>query len=905
MGIRVLEDAPGFVEETRGGNAIIKPAYMVADLWQHPIYRTYNRATVSNKSVKFIPGLGTLLEQDEETGFVIWPAYASGLDDMLSRSIARGSMANVGQTPVVDTYASTVVAKIQQMVRTWTNRVRGKTFPVKRTLDIMSRADDSQFGSAEFVGNFMGALLVDNRGAIGSQVPFGEIDFSKWDEYGMEAEKITGTKSTEELYVLRMTQEDFRENRGLWTIDGLRCYPTGSSEYPYWYMAEKQKGKKPVWVLIHRDFGWQILSPVGGKDSRWPGFGQSGAWRYSPYEAKGMAIDQMEMEHLMSQPMRGIVWVAGLDTPTQFRDQLRAFQEERGEENVRFYPGVFFGGSRNEKASISMLPWSEPPAGWTPELWIKQKIDALAASFHISSTQLQVRLGEGALTQSDVAAAMEAETAVAYWRHAVETIWNYIAPPRVVVTTIWLSDRNKRTQTETARELALAIQRVNPRGEGGSAEDPAFTNEQIRLLFKEFVGIPVPEAEEDDISVDDRKTGDDVPERLRGIPFSTLYALAYHLPSLPQADVQDLEQYTVGTLVLLKDTGEPARITRWNGITEWVWVETSSGYEMLIREGRLAYLPVEEKKTSAAPMKNGCNCGGEHAHNFRHLHGDAPPHLATYPQFMPEGDPLPYPEEVDIDYDDAIAAADVLYGKVVPEFLEGNWIWDDDERLWVNEDNGETMTHEEMVEVRDAIADGADELYADWPLEEGEEEPAEDDGRDNLIVLLLLGLITLTEWERRMRTAIRDAVMAQWLLGRGGEELLEDEDFVRLDALLLTQYQFLNVFSQEIATGTLSEEWIAWQAGLYFSDTVRAMEHARAGAFSYDLSLPCYPGDCTSECCANDRCYWSITDFADEVEARWVRTVSESCPTCIRRDACPAIVMDKLTGEHSNINCYL
>lgn len=966
MGIRILEENPSFAVEDTRGYEIVKPTRMVRTDWYHPLNRgNGTQPVVSQNSVSFREGWGTFLQKNDETGVVIWPTFASGWDDILSRAIVGGYMANIDVTPIVDTYASTVVAKIQNMVRTWVNRVRGRRHPVKKTLDIMARADDSQFGSAEFVGNFMGALCVDNRGAMGAQVPFAYIDFDKWEEFGMVAEPIPdegNRNAREKFFVLRMSQDAFRENQGLWTVDGMHCYPTGIPEYPYWFRAYSKEQKALCWTLIHKDFGWQILAQAGPRDSNYPGFGQSGTWRYSPYVAKGIAINTMDWEHLIAQPMRGIVWASGLDRPTQFADQLKTFQKDKEQGGTYFYPGVFFGGSVNEAADIQVLPWSEPPAGYTPEKWIREKVDALAAAFHISSTQLQVRLGEGALTQSDVSAAMEAETAVAFWRHAVEMLWNYVAPPRITVTTIWPSDRNKNTMVGTFRELMLGVQRGNQKPKG-SEEGPTFDREDVRLLTKEFVGIPLPDTEDEEISAEDRHSGQDIPESASFLPefpsdrFSRrqLRSVGAKLPSLPERNgaVQAWDT------VLLRESNKLAVLSEWDGESEWAWVITEDGFDMLLHVRNIVPLSMPEDGQGENGSGQGSNGGGDESdHGPGHVHesptdADRPyavPHpwkagdIATdgsfryklvnlWPEeqiahgyhlgdqtaakytlkldnllplaFEPEGDPLDYPEEIDIDWTEALAAAEALQGRIIPEFVEGNWVWNEDERLWENEDTGETMTEEEMAQVRDALADGSDELYTGWPPDEDEEEPESEEDSDNLVWLLFLGILTLGEWERRMRTAIRDTSIAQWMLGRGGRDQLQDEDLSRLEDYILVQWQFLNAFSNSIALGQLSEAQIAWEAGLYFSDTVRAAEEGRSAAWSYDLVLPAYPGDGSSECMANDRCRISYVNMGDTLEIEWVRTVSESCPTCIRRAACAPLVFFKDTGELQGGACWL
>lgn len=227
------------------------------------------------------------------------------------------------------------------------------------------------------------------------------------------------------------------------------------------------------------------------------------------------------------------------------------------------------------------------------------------------------------------------------------------------------------------------------------------------------------------------------------------------------------------------------------------------------------------------------------------------------------------------------------------------WEWDDEEKLYRNIETGELVSLDVLIERRNQLADESDIYYTQVP----ETEPEIEDFM--IVALLLFGLISLAEWEGRMREAIKAVFTAQWILGRGGAELMSDEDWSRLEGELVKQYSFLSALAAQIAEGLLSEAEIAHYSGLYFSDSVIAFSQGRQIVFDTRFFLPVHPGDCTSECCANDRCYWDIQEFDDRITAKWVRTVIESCPTCIRRADCPEVVFIKETGEHQNLNCYL
>lgn len=230
------------------------------------------------------------------------------------------------------------------------------------------------------------------------------------------------------------------------------------------------------------------------------------------------------------------------------------------------------------------------------------------------------------------------------------------------------------------------------------------------------------------------------------------------------------------------------------------------------------------------------------------------------------------------------------------------WAYDDEERVYRNDETGEVMDEYTMIALRDQIVDWQVDYFAKWPLEEEEKPKKKDD--PNILALLLLGLITLTVWETRMRRALQDASVIQYVFGRGGFDNVDVADWNFLEQWLVVQYAFLNSFSQDIANGLLSEAEIAARTYLYFSSAVAAFERGHSKAQNADLELTRFPGDCTSQCCARDRCYWLYAHQRKKITCHWVRTAKESCDTCIGRVSCPPVIFMKDTGEHINMICY-
>jgi len=230
------------------------------------------------------------------------------------------------------------------------------------------------------------------------------------------------------------------------------------------------------------------------------------------------------------------------------------------------------------------------------------------------------------------------------------------------------------------------------------------------------------------------------------------------------------------------------------------------------------------------------------------------------------------------------------------------WWWDDEDKVYRRDETGEEMNEEEMIALRDQISDWQVDYFAAWPLEE-EEKPKEDEGT-NILALLLLGFITLTIFETRMRSAIQDSAVIQYTFGRGGFDRMASADWNFLNGYLLGQYGFLSDFADNIATGDLSEAWIAWETGLYFDTALSNFEQGRMKAQHENLNLTRHPGDFTSECLMKCRCYWSYMRTEDTIECKWIRTAMESCPTCIERASCPRVIFEKDTGDHINMECY-
>lgn len=435
---------------------------------------------------------GVVVKRDETTGIWEVPGYGTGEDDYVMRAIVRGNIRNIGISPVPDAGLSSLVAKMQAMASTWEVLLTGRKTPVKAASDIVSFADDSDVGIGGFVSNYIGALLTENRGAFVSYVPLDKYEFSKWSEHGMRAiplEKQEGDLEPR-YYYLDMESDDYRNVRGLWTVDGLDCYPTGNAEWPFW-VRQRRNDKSDAWVLIHRDFGTQITYQIGGKDKTWAGYGQSPTWRYINILVQEIMRAENDIEAMLNRPPDGIVQGSGLDVPEQLADAVRAHNDRRAEGEVLYYPGTMFMGSVSPDANLRLLEFTRPPAGYNFETWKVWREDMLALTFNVSAAWVVTRIGTGSLTQSGITQEIAATTGLAHLRTMIQAVLSSAIPPRVFVHVHYRSDRQTRFQIETANTLATAIATLQTAGEGET-----LSVAEIRALVEHY-GLDIPTVTDD------------------------------------------------------------------------------------------------------------------------------------------------------------------------------------------------------------------------------------------------------------------------------------------------------------------------------------------------------------------------------------------------------------------------
>jgi len=147
-----------------------------------------------------------------------------------------------------------------------------------------------------------------------------------------------------------------------------------------------------------------------------------------------------------------------------------------------------------------------------------------------------------------------------------------------------------------------------------------------------------------------------------------------------------------------------------------------------------------------------------------------------------------------------------------------------------------------------------------------------------LVRHLLSGELSPQTFENQMRLTIKDAYIQSYLLGIGGRSRMTPSDWGRIGASLRTQYGFLSNFVGSYDTSTMSPEI---RAQLYIESA--SQSYWRAVSRDYEVVLPAYPGDLSTECGSRCGCRWMIDERETYVRAYWILGATEHCRTCESR----------------------
>jgi hypothetical protein len=143
---------------------------------------------------------------------------------------------------------------------------------------------------------------------------------------------------------------------------------------------------------------------------------------------------------------------------------------------------------------------------------------------------------------------------------------------------------------------------------------------------------------------------------------------------------------------------------------------------------------------------------------------------------------------------------------------------------------------------------------------------------------LTRGLLSLVDWEKRVRADLTHLHVATFAFGRGGRNAMTAADKRQVAGIVNEQARYLHQFAADIATRDLSPARIEARAAQYVMASTASAEAGKVAAYR-DLVLPVMPGQGTA-CQANCRCSWTIIEEEDAWRCTWILHADESCPDC-------------------------
>lgn len=151
------------------------------------------------------------------------------------------------------------------------------------------------------------------------------------------------------------------------------------------------------------------------------------------------------------------------------------------------------------------------------------------------------------------------------------------------------------------------------------------------------------------------------------------------------------------------------------------------------------------------------------------------------------------------------------------------------------------------------------------------------------------GSVTLGQWEEGMKQLIRELHTSAAAIGKGGWGSMSQSDWGKLGNVLKKQYKFLHNFAQDIAANrdSISLDAILARAKMYGNAARYSAALIAAGILA--AMLPWLPGDGSTECLVNCKCFWQLDVTSSDKDTKTVLAVwhlrpAEHCDDCVNRN---------------------
>lgn len=146
------------------------------------------------------------------------------------------------------------------------------------------------------------------------------------------------------------------------------------------------------------------------------------------------------------------------------------------------------------------------------------------------------------------------------------------------------------------------------------------------------------------------------------------------------------------------------------------------------------------------------------------------------------------------------------------------------------------------------------------------------------------GSIDVAQWRGLMNIEIRSLHFNGRVIAKGGVGALTPADIAAVEQHTAKQMAYLNRWAGQLAQQeTISEAALNVRGRMYTGAVSETYEAGLAAALG--VELPFMPADRT-DCRTNCGCNWRIVelDGVGDFDAYWVRSLDDSCDTCITRE---------------------
>jgi len=164
------------------------------------------------------------------------------------------------------------------------------------------------------------------------------------------------------------------------------------------------------------------------------------------------------------------------------------------------------------------------------------------------------------------------------------------------------------------------------------------------------------------------------------------------------------------------------------------------------------------------------------------------------------------------------------------------------------------------------------------------------DDVSSLTERMFTGDISIGQFEEAMKKMIREMYASTAAVSKSGWTNMTSQDWGRLGPVLKDQYRYLHGYAEYIDENkdTVSIDYLKNRSRMYARPIGNIIAMMTAG-IELSHALPWLPGDMSTECDGNCKCYWQLeiydtVDKVNYIRATWRLTDAEHCKTCVGRD---------------------